>query len=48
MTEEKFRLLFPMSFIGQLVQPVEGERMGEVTILARYKFDFIRVNDNLD
>ena len=46
-----YRLLFPLSFIGQFVHPLEATVWGKgkegVVILARYKFHFIRVHSNL-
>ena len=45
----QFNLLFPLSFIGQAVHPVGGDRVkgGEIVILARYEFYFTREHENL-
>ena len=49
----QFRLLFPLSFIGQYVHSVGGEWIGrrewegEVIILARCVFYFIREHEHL-
>ena len=42
-----FRLLLLTSLIGQFVHPVGGEGMGDIVILARYKYHFIRVHVNM-
>ena len=49
----EFRLLFPLSYIGQSVHPAErggwSKGLGKewTVILDRYKFHFIRAHDNL-
>ena len=43
----QFRLLFPLSFIGQFIVPVGGEGMRGIGILSRYKFHLIRELENL-
>ena len=43
----QFRLLTRTLFIGQLVHPVGVKEMGKDDILASYKFNFIRVHNNL-
>ena len=50
MTGEKL-LLLSLSFIGQFINPVGREKYeqkggGVIVILARYKFNFIRVHEN--
>ena len=46
-TREKLATNFPLSFIGQFVHPVGGEGIGYIVILASYKFNFMRIHDNL-